>query len=33
MEADPAIRDGVMDAELHPFHISLPGESERSEES
>jgi len=32
MEADPAVRDGVMKAELHPFHISLPGESERSEE-
>lgn len=27
MEADPAVRDGVMKAELHPFHISLPVES------
>jgi uncharacterized protein YciI len=23
MEADPAVRDGVMKAELHPFHVSL----------
>ncbi|MCX5971392.1 MAG: YciI family protein [Coprothermobacterota bacterium] len=24
MESDPAVRDGVMKAELHPFHVSLP---------
>ena len=25
MEKDPSVRTGIMHAEIHPFHVSLPG--------